>query len=216
VRVSEEERVAGQRREAGQRGDFAAAFDRAERRRAEAGRTEAGHADAVRDGQRAGEMQAVARDGEARALRAEVAGARLAPSADGPGAVSGAGAGGHAGSVGSPGAPPGPAPVGGAGVVAPAGEPARAALVQAVRALPPVVEAFGASGQAGLSIDFGGALRVELRQAPGGVELRLSAPDALRVSARLELAGLCRTLAARGVAVVRAEVGGGRPGRGRW
>jgi hypothetical protein len=77
-----------------------------------------------------------------------------------------------------------------------------------VRALPPVIERFGASGQAGLAIDFGGALGVELRRAADGVEVRLSASAALQPAARAELADLCRALVARGVAVARAEVSG--------
>jgi hypothetical protein len=105
---------------------------------------------------------------------------------------------------------------GGAGSSGAAGETARAALAQAVRALPPVIESFGASGRPSLALDFGATLGVDLCQAPGGVEVRLSVSAALRPAARVELAGLCRALASRGVAVVRAEVGGGRPGRGRW
>ena len=97
----------------------------------------------------------------------------------------------------------------------PAGEPGRAALSRAVRALPPVIEAFRASGQVGLAIDFGGAMGVELCQAPGGVEVRLAVPAALRSAARAELAGLCHALAARGVAVASAEVRGGPPHRPR-
>ena len=102
-----------------------------------------------------------------------------------------------------------------AGAGDPAGEPGRAALARAVRALPPVIEAFRASGQAGLSIDFGGAMGVELCQAPGGVEVRLAAPASLRPAARAELAGLCQALEARGVSVVSAEVRGGPPHRPR-
>jgi hypothetical protein len=100
---------------------------------------------------------------------------------------------------------PGPAATG--------SEPVRAALTEVVRALPPVIEAFGASGREVLALDFGGAMGVELRRAPGGVEVGLTVPAALRPAARVELAGICQALAVRGVAVVSAEVRGGVPSR---
>jgi hypothetical protein len=102
--------------------------------------------------------------------------------------------------------------------------PAVAGLAAAVRALPPAVEAFRRTGQASLTLDFGSALGVELRAAPGGVTLTLTAAPGLGPAARAELPGLLRTLAARGVQVVRAEArsrsGGARArsgegGRGR-
>jgi hypothetical protein len=95
-------------------------------------------------------------------------------------------------------------------------EPDHAALVEAVRALPPVIETFGRSGREVLVLKLGGAIGVELRRAPGGVEVGLSVPAALHSAARSELASLCVALAARGVTVVSAEVRGGAPHRGRW
>jgi len=76
----------------------------------------------------------------------------------------------------------------------------------AVRAVVPAVEAFRLGGREALSLDFGRALGVELRQRPGGVELSLTAAAALAPAARAELPGLLRALAARGVPVLRAEV----------
>jgi hypothetical protein len=220
MRVTPEARVAEQRREAGRRGDFNAALHRAEARR-----TEAGRADAGREARRDGDRLVAARGEEARGRRGDADGASpRSGSGEAGEARSAAGMGTRPGEseVGSGPTPlvagPGSAPVvgpGGAAAAVTSGEAGRAALAQAVRALPPVIETFGASGQAALAIDFGGSLGVELRQAPGGVEVRLSASAALRPAARAELAGLCRTLAARGVAVVSAEVCGGRAYRGR-
>jgi hypothetical protein len=100
---------------------------------------------------------------------------------------------------------------------APLTEPARASLAAAVRAVVPAVEAFRAGGREALALEFGPALGVELRQVSGGIELTLSTAPALAPAARVELDGLVRTLAARGVPVVRAEVraraGSARPGR---
>ncbi len=215
MRVTPEERVAEQRRDAGRRGDFNAALDRAEARR-----TEAGRADAGREARRERERQEATRGAEARGRQVGSDGAAARAGSGAASAALGAGAG-EPTTSGGPTAPVAGAEAahaagpGGSGMVGPASEAGRAALAQAVRALPPVIEAFGASGQAALSIDFGGALGVELRQAPGGVEVRLSASAALRPAARAELAALCRTLAARGVSVVSAEVRGGRAWRGR-
>ena len=103
----------------------------------------------------------------------------------------------------SPGGPPRPV------------EPGHAALVEAVRALPPVIETFGRSGRELLVLKLGGAIGVELRRAPGGVEVGLSVPAALRSAARTELLALCSALAARGVTVASAEVRGGANDRGR-
>jgi len=215
MRVTPDERVAEQRRDAGRRGEFNAALDRAEARRAEAGRADDGRA--VR---RAGERLVERQGDEARGRAAAAAGATPPGGSGATGAIEGAGAG-EPTTSGDPTVPGAGAAVAsaagtnGAGVIGPAGETGRAALAQAVRALPPVIEAFHASNQAAISIDFGGAVGVELRQAPGGVEVRLSASAALRPAARAELAGLCQALAARGVSVVSAEVRGGRPWRGR-
>lgn len=85
-------------------------------------------------------------------------------------------------------------------------EAARASLALAVRAVVPAVEVFRQSGRAALALDLGPALGVELRRADGGVEVALSVTPALAPAARAELPHLLRTLAARGVAVVGAEV----------
>lgn len=112
-----------------------------------------------------------------------------------------------AGRAPSPSAPPGAQPI---------VEPARATLALAVRAVVPAVEALRLGGREALSLDFGRALGVELRQRPGGVELSLSTSAALAPAARAELPGLLRALAGRGVPVVRAEVRSrGEPGGGR-
>jgi hypothetical protein len=213
MRVTPDERVAEQRRDAGRRCEFSAALERAESKRAEAGRADDGRA--VR---RAGERLVEGQGAEARGRAPGAAGATSLRGLGTTGAIEGAGV---PTTSGDPTAPVVGAAAAnatgenGAGVIGPASEAGRAALAQAVRALPPVIEAFHASNQAAISIDFGGAVGVELRQAPGGVEVRLSASAALRPAARAELAGLCQALAARGVSVVSAEVRGGRPWRGR-
>lgn len=85
-------------------------------------------------------------------------------------------------------------------------EAARAWLALAVRGVVPAVEIFRQSGRAALTLDLGPALGVELRRVDGGVALALSVTPALAPAARAELPHLLRTLAARGVAVVGAEV----------
>jgi len=95
-------------------------------------------------------------------------------------------------------APAGPSPA--------APDPGRVTLAMAVRAIVPAVEAFRLGGREALALDFGRALGVELKRAPGGVEVALAAAPALASAARAELPGLLRALAARGVPVVRAEV----------
>jgi hypothetical protein len=216
MRVTGEDRVAAQRREA-RRGSFDAALGRAEARRQEARRDEDGQV-ARRSGERlTATGRAVAPGSPA------VDGEGEATPPPGTGAVDGgAGDGAEVTAQGRGSAAAPAAAVVGASAepgrrvaIAAAGEPGRAVLARAVRALPPVIEAFRASGQPGLSIDFGGAMGVELCQAPGGVEVRLAAPAALRPAARAELAGLCHALAARGVSVVSAEVRGGPPHRPR-
>ncbi len=215
MRVSEEVRVTEQRREAGRRGDFGAALQRAEARRAEAGRADAGRA-----AQQAGERLTQAR-------RTGAGGrpdtdAAVKPSGAGPGEAAASGGRGERAAGGAGGEPAGASgalassrPHGAGGEPGLAADPARAALTQAIRALPPVIEAFGGAGREVLAIDFGGALAVELRQAAGGVAVQLSAPGSLQPAARTELAGLCRALASRGVVVVSAEVRGSPPGPGR-
>jgi hypothetical protein len=90
-------------------------------------------------------------------------------------------------------------------------------LAAAVRAVPPVVEAFQRAGMPAVSLDFGGGLSIELRRGAGGVELVLAAPAALSGAARAELSGLRTALAARGVTLARAEVRQHEPrgGQGR-
>lgn len=212
MRVTAEDRFLAQRREA-RRDDFGSALERAEARRREARRDEGG-----RVARRAGERLLSAMDRTAAPGPPDGDGAGGAARWRGAGAVEGGagdGADVAAGPEGSAAAVQVPAGPGGSVAVDPGREPGRAALTRAVRALPPVIEAFRASGQAGVAIDFGGAMGVELCQAPGGVEVRLAAPAALRPAARVELAGLCHALEARGVSVVSAEVRGGPPHRHR-
>jgi hypothetical protein len=211
MRVIAEERLLAQRREA-RRGDFGSALERAEARRKEARRDEGGRV-ARRAGERLLAMDRTAAPGPPDGYGAGAAARPRRASAVEGGARDGADV---------PARPEGSAAVvlaaagsGGSVTMDPGWEPGRAALTRAVRALPPVIEAFRASGQAGLAIDFGGAMGVELCQAPGGVEVRLAAPAALRPAARAELAGLCHALEARGVSVVSAEVRGGPPHRQR-
>ena len=208
MRVSGDGERAVERRGEGRRADFGAALRKAEARRGEGGRAETGRAAArleERRGARGAEGQGGPAEGRG-AIRPPVALPAGAAPAGGPGVQAEAVPGGPA--VAAPGSAP-------AGAPSAAGQPARSALVEAVRALPPVIESFGASGRELLALDFGGAIGVELRRAPGGVEVGLSVPMALRPVARAELAGICRALAARGVTVASAEVRGGMPGRGR-
>ena len=204
MRVRGEQELAARRREDGRRGDFSAALQRAESRRHEAGRAEAGRGAVCAE-----ERKRLEHAGGGPGDRSTGAGEATGRSVRAPG---GAATGGERGEP----APSGVIPA----VPAPPGRPSeavpgRAALVEAVRALPPVLEAFGGAGREVLSIDFGGAIGVELRRAPGGVEVELSVPAALRPAARVELAVLCQGLASRGVTVVSAEVRGGAPDRRR-
>ncbi len=215
MRVSGEEDLAVSRREEGRRGDFAAALERAEARRTERGRSEAGRSEAGLEATRGGERLAATRASEARGGGPAAGGEAPRPSG---GEGGGAGAGGlrgdaaerGAGQAGDEGSGSGSAPCAAAPRTPEAGsEPARAALTEVVRALPPVIEAFGASGREVLALHFGGGLGVELRRSPDGVEVGLTVPAALRPAARVELAGICQALAARGVKVASAEVRGG-------
>lgn len=212
MRVSGEGELPARRLEEGRRGDFATALERAEARRTERGRTESGRA-ATRVEERLalsrgveGKDHALAGGGEVARTAGRAGSGAGSEGKRGEPAVSGAelpSAGGRAAGE-----------VTGGAAAAPGG-PSRAALTAAVRALPPVIEAFGAAGREVLVLDFGGAIGVELRRAPGGVEVGLAVPAALRPAARVELAGICQALAARGVTVVCAEVRGGVPSRGR-
>jgi hypothetical protein len=208
MRVNDQDRLEPRRSEEDRRGDFGAALRRAEVRDGEARRVESGRSSRRLDQRLAATRGEVAPGREGG--QGEVA---LARGEGGVAQVRGPGAGDPASGGGSiPAVARGATPTSGS---VGAGPPSTTALAQAVRALPPVVEAFQASGRMALSLDFGGALGVELRQAAEGVEITLSSSAALRPAARAELAGLCRTLAARGVAVTRAEVRGGAPDRGR-
>jgi len=88
-----------------------------------------------------------------------------------------------------------------------------AGLRAAVRALPVAVETFHARGGGALALELGRALSVELRSAPGGVQILLRPDAALSRVASAELPGLVGALRARGVAVASAAVRA-RPGRG--
>lgn len=104
----------------------------------------------------------------------------------------------------APAAPPDPAAGFAPGVHAPA-------LRAVLRALPPAVEAARAR-QGTLELAFGRALSVELRAAPGGVEVLLRPDAGLARQAAAELPALVQALRDRGVPVARAEVrrAGGR------
>jgi hypothetical protein len=75
-----------------------------------------------------------------------------------------------------------------------------------VRTLPVAVEAARVRAGAPLALDLGRALSVELRQAPGGLELVLRPDAALSRAAEAELPAVVRALRDRGLAVARAEV----------
>jgi hypothetical protein len=90
-------------------------------------------------------------------------------------------------------------------------------LAAALRMAPPQIEALLRSGRPMLLLDFGREVSIELRQGKAGVELVLAVAPALTGAARAGLAGLREALAARGLALARAEVRqrGGRAGRDR-
>jgi hypothetical protein len=208
MRVSEEGRVPARRPDPDRRGDFGAAL-----RRAQAGRAEIGRPARRADDQAARHAPeaSLREEGAGEALPARRARAAGVGREEGPADLAAWGdATARAGATATLATGPG-----GAGRAGGEGEPGRVPLAQAVLALGPVIEAFQASGRVALSLDFGGALGVELRGAPEGVEVLIRASAALLPAARAELAGLCRSLAARGVAVASAEVRGGAPPRGR-
>jgi hypothetical protein len=112
------------------------------------------------------------------------------------------------------------------GAAAPAGqhgaEPALPELREAARAIPPAIWAGRLQGGAAVELTFGRELSVELRQGAAGIEIAVRTDAALARAARVDLPALVRSLRARGVDVVRAEVRGGAPvaaratdGRGR-
>jgi hypothetical protein len=205
VRVSElSEEAAARRRTEGRRSDFDAAL-----RRAEAGRGERARDDAGRDAGRVESRRTEAARGEGQGGGCTTGGGRVV--GDQSAAT------GREDSTAAAALPLAAAPGGAAraGVSPLPADPGHAALVEAVRALPPVIETFGRSGREVLVLKLGGAIGVELRRAPGGVEVGLSVPAALRPAARAELLALCSALAARGVTVASAEVRGGATHRGR-
>jgi hypothetical protein len=79
-------------------------------------------------------------------------------------------------------------------------------LRAAVRALPLAIDASRVREGAPLSLSFGRALSVDVRQGPGGVEVLLRADAQLARAASAELPGLVGALRARGLRVARAEV----------
>lgn len=184
--------------------------------RAEGGGPRGGFDQALREAERRGAERAGARRGAAATSSGPEA---SHPAAGGPGRRA-TGAAAEAGELaaGAPGGLPGPAaPALLQGGPAPGPPPPLAAtLAQALRSVPPAVEALRRGDREVLALDFGRALGVEVREAPGGVVLTLAAAPGLLSAARAALPGLARALAARGVAVVRAEVRA-RPdgGRGR-
>lgn len=214
----------------GRRGGFETALREAEGRGAARAvaerRSEAASAGRTREARGAGVQGRRATPAEAR----HGAGPLTAAGAANAGPV-GLGAPGGGRGLGGAGVPGGPAAAGDPGgaaapgapserlvgpASAPPGGPATVTLALAVRALVPAVEAFRREGREALSLDFGRALGVEVRAEPGGVTLTLAAAPGLLAAARAELPGLLRTLAARGVTVVRAEARErGGAGRGR-
>lgn len=88
-------------------------------------------------------------------------------------------------------------------------EPTPAALPELralVRALPVAVDASRLRDGAPLAISFGRSLDVELRPSPAGLELVLRPEARLARACQAELPGVVAALAARGLAVARAEV----------
>jgi hypothetical protein len=87
--------------------------------------------------------------------------------------------------------------------------PTRAALREAVRAVPPMVEARLSGSGHTIELSFGRSLSVEVRRGRDGLEVVLRPEAALSRAAAAELPGLVEALRARGLAVSRAQV---RPG----
>jgi hypothetical protein len=75
-----------------------------------------------------------------------------------------------------------------------------------VRALPVAIDASALRAGAPLALAFGRSLDVELRPAPGGIELVLRADRRLAVACADGLPELVAALGRRGIAVKRAEV----------
>jgi hypothetical protein len=75
-----------------------------------------------------------------------------------------------------------------------------------VRTLPLAIQTFGVRDGAPLALSFGRSLDVELRPAPRGVELVLRPEPRLARASKAELRAVVAALAAKGIAVSRAEV----------
>lgn len=83
-----------------------------------------------------------------------------------------------------------------------------------VRTLPLAIQTLGLRDGAPLSLSFGRSLDVEIRSAPRGVEIVLRPEPRLARASEAELRGVVAALAAKGIAVARAEVrarGAGEP-----
>jgi hypothetical protein len=75
-----------------------------------------------------------------------------------------------------------------------------------VRTLPLAIQTFGVRDGAPLALSFGRSLDVEIRPAARGVEVVLRPEPRLARASEAELPGLVAALAAKGIAVARAEV----------
>jgi hypothetical protein len=83
-----------------------------------------------------------------------------------------------------------------------------------VRTLPLAIQTLGVRDGAPLALSFGRSLDVEIRSAPRGVEVVLRPEPRLARASEAELRGVVAALAAKGIAVARAEVrvrGAGEP-----
>jgi hypothetical protein len=75
-----------------------------------------------------------------------------------------------------------------------------------VRTLPLAIQTLGVREGAPLALSFGRSLDVEIRSAPRGLELVLRPEPRLARATEAELRGVVAALAAKGIAVARAEV----------
>lgn len=92
--------------------------------------------------------------------------------------------------------------------------PALPEVREAARAVPPIVWSGRLAREQAVELSFGRDLSVELRQAPGGVELAIRASPALVRAAAVDLPALVAALREHGVNVVRAGVRGAPAGGG--
>ncbi|HSM94387.1 MAG TPA: hypothetical protein VLT47_16045 [Anaeromyxobacteraceae bacterium] len=90
--------------------------------------------------------------------------------------------------------------------------PALPELREAARAVPAAIWSGRLEGGRAVELSFGPDLRVELRQAAGGIELCIRTSPALARSATVDLPAFVRVLGGHGVVVSRAEVRGGSHG----